>query len=213
MSQSTCTIDGCESEHHARGWCNKHWRRWRKHGDPTHSPSPRGCSVGGCAGKHKAYGWCGKHYSRWQTHGDPEWTRPRATCGVEGCARALKGRGLCAFHYARQKSGMPDWDTRPARAVVTPPGTRKLGRSGYMTVKLPNGYWELEHRAVMAQHLGRALIEDENVHHVNGDRLNNRIENLELWSKRQPTGQRIEDKVAWAVNILAMYAPDRLATD
>lgn len=63
----------------------------------------------------------------------------------------------------------------------------------------------------MAASLGRPLERHENVHHVNGDRSDNRVENLELWSKSQPPGQRVTDKVEWAVGILALYAPHLLA--
>lgn len=41
-------------------------------------------------------------------------------------------------------------------------------------------------------------------------RNDNRIENLELWSVSQPAGQRIEDKVAWAKHLLALYEPSAL---
>ena len=34
MTEHTCTIDGCGSPAHARGWCSKHYRRWQRHGDP-----------------------------------------------------------------------------------------------------------------------------------------------------------------------------------
>ncbi len=68
-----------------------------------------------------------------------------------------------------------------------------------------------EHRAVMMQDLGRDLIKDENVHHINGVRTDNRLENLELWNKTQPSGQRVVDKVEWATELLAFYAPERLS--
>ena len=67
-----------------------------------------------------------------------------------------------------------------------------------------------EHRRVMAEKLGRPLRRDESVHHINGDKGDNRLENLELWSTAQPYGQRVTDKVAYAIEILERYAPDRL---
>lgn len=75
---------------------------------------------------------------------------------------------------------------------------------GYRRIKV-NGKSVREHRVVMEQKLGRKLLPHENVHHINGNRLDNRPENLELWVTKQPKGQRPEDLVAWAKEILAMY--------
>ena len=75
---------------------------------------------------------------------------------------------------------------------------------GYVMINI-DGKRILEHRYVMEQHLGRPLLPKENVHHLNGNRSDNRLENLELWNKSQPTGQRIKDLVEWAQEILKLY--------
>jgi hypothetical protein len=63
----------------------------------------------------------------------------------------------------------------------------------------------------MAVALGRPLTADESVYHRDGDRLNNAPENLELWTRWQPSGQRLEDRIAAAKMLLMQYAPNVLA--
>lgn len=70
------------------------------------------------------------------------------------------------------------------------------------------GKWVGEHRRVMEGVIGRPLRKGETVHHKNGDRLDNRPENLELWATNHGPGQRVADQQAWAESILKDYGPE-----
>ena len=101
--------------------------------------------------------------------------------------RALFCSRRC-FGQTRLGYGTPNWN-----------GGRSVDKNGYVSVR-SRGQRVLEHRLVMIKHLGRDLKPFETVHHKNGIRGDNRIENLELWATSQPYGQRVKDLVRYVVD-------------
>ncbi|QES45198.1 hypothetical protein DEJ49_33195 [Streptomyces venezuelae] len=72
MRKHVCAIRGCTRPQLARTWCERHYRRWRRHGHPLGGRRYRtGCKVPECTARHSAKGYCAKHYERVKRHGDP----------------------------------------------------------------------------------------------------------------------------------------------
>lgn len=155
---------------------------------------------------------CTAHYDQYRKGQELRPIRERlreqaATCRAPGCNRKPKRKNLCDAHIMRlQKYGEEGLSLPIGYKGMREYSARTITKEGYVLVwdrkRLKN---VLEHRLIMEEHLGRSLDGDENVHHINGDRSDNRLENLELWSSSQPSGQRVADKVAWARDILNRY--------
>ncbi len=62
-----------------------------------------------------------------------------------------------------------------------------------------------QHIFVMSEHLKRPIKKGESIHHINGVRDDNRLENLEIWHRSHPPGQRLNEKIEWAKNFLEEY--------
>lgn len=126
-------------------------------------------------------------------------TRVKASCTHCG-ADVLKFKTLLS---EEQKNVFCNSDCWNAYRRAQPSKVNKSS-NGY-AVKNIGGKQVKEHRRVMEQFLQRKLRPHETVHHKNGVRNDNRLSNLELWSKAQPYGQRVEDKIAWAIEFLETY--------
>ena len=107
MAKRTCSVKECPDPVEARGWCHKHYQKWRKYGDPLADlrPARSACKVDDCSDLVESRGWCSKHYQRWRVHGDPLMTTaakprdPPPVCIIEDCARPHRSQGYCHRHY------------------------------------------------------------------------------------------------------------------
>lgn len=133
-------------------------------------------------------------------------------CSLPGCkGRAvgdLANGGLCSTHYRRRQFGLDM--AAPVRQIAAK-GQGSVNAQGYR-VRFVDGRSVKEHRLVMEQQvLGRYLWPWENVHHRNGNKLDNRPENLELWITHQPRGQRLADLLDFVAEHYVEELMQRLA--
>lgn len=126
--------------------------------------------------------------------------RKRETCSCENCGSsfelqaAWKRKGQHTGKYCSKacmyehRAKFPELYAQKMREGRGNASGRWINAQGYVMIGK-----QREHRLVMEQILGRKLESHENVHHKNGNRQDNRPENLELWVKQQPAGQRVKD--------------------
>lgn len=212
-----CSVDGCPKPVLAKGFCSRHYQRQHRTGDAgpvglKRLPDKSPCIVEDCGNPNVAKGYCEMHRWRVRTYGDPgpagqvkgHRRRQPAECAAEDCDRQASARGYCRMHYERLRRGL---DLGPGGPLIAAKGTGTITKEGYRRVRTAAGRRVLEHVAVMEQHLGRRLVPGENVHHKHGMRSENKIEDLELWFKMQPSGQRVTDLMEY----IATYHADAMA--
>lgn len=125
---------------------------------------------------------CRAHYSRWYKNGDPSVTRKvyrilDPVCSVEGCELPTLAKGLCQNHYALLKRNGEPVRTRVFKGEYI--------KDGYRYVYVGYRHYEPEHRIVVERFLGRKLSTDEQIHHKDGNTLNNSPSNLQIVTRSE----------------------------
>jgi hypothetical protein len=187
----------CSGKVYAKGLCNRCYQRiYKRNNKPKYYECPKCGSTTNYQIKSK--GFCNSCNSKEFYVKNREKVIAR-TCKF-GLEKTRKKKGIpLDSPYLQARPGAGHICKNSGYKYITvrghPNAGIRKGREGRMC----------EHTFIMSQHLGRALRKEESVHHKNGIRDDNSIDNLELWHKGQPAGQRVEDKIKWCKDFLKLY--------
>lgn len=99
-----CKIVNCGKTKRTKGYCSKHYQRYRKYGDALKSKyeHDKRCLVKNCFNKYHGYGYCLKHYGKYKKYGNAlagKEYHVYLKCQVIGCEKKHKAKGFCRSHY------------------------------------------------------------------------------------------------------------------
>lgn len=153
--ERTCEVEECNTSILSRGMCGKHYQRWKKYKDPLIDKPIKKKSK---TGKYLVCENCGETFYR--------------------CPSEIK-KG--SYKYCSRDCGFTGQRGKLKNIKPLEDKNWYVNRRGYLQTTVRRKRI-LRHRWVMEQHLGRKLKPSEKVRHLDGDKLNNDIDNLVIMS-------------------------------
>jgi len=153
-----CSVDGCQREHYAKGYCHKHYKqKFRK-------TIGRICSIAGCENRVDSHGLCGKHLARFKQGKDPN-DRTRLDKNI------IIIDGDIARIVLYDNSGISKAEAIIDTEDIEKIRGRKWSRTSHGYVRNKDGYL---HHAIVGKQDGL------HVDHINRNKMDNRKENLRI---------------------------------
>jgi hypothetical protein len=157
-----CNIPGCDREYYARGYCNPHYRSKKRSGEleviyhRSSNPNHKNCEA------------CGREFKVKPSNYD------RIYCCSMECNKKRRKYAMPKMEEHYNWQGGNHYHKTLGRHFITI-NKRASKRRNIM----------YRYRWVMEQHLGRELSPDEVIHHIDGDKTNDDLSNLQLMTQSE----------------------------
>ena len=182
-----CRMDGCEKKYYAKEYCEMHYKRFRKHGDPLVILTTQKCSTNGCEEKHHARGYCKMHYMRFKRNGTPYYE----VKSDEKEWRIIPGFSSYEVSECGEVRRRENSHTAKAGRILK----KRQNIQDYFRIGLNGDDGKIKdrfvHRLVALAFLGNPPTEKHQVGHNDGSKTNNHYTNLRWVTVKENSEDRI----------------------